>query len=85
MYSRWQLAIKYLHSYLTASNSRGHGIHSAFVFDLITKVFNDKKYYPAYDKVEGLRKQLLKPGSEPLHHLPGIPPSQKNMASYYSE
>lgn len=59
MYSKWQLAKKYLNYYLTASNSRGHGIHSTFVFDLISKVLNDKKHYPAYDKVEALRQQLL--------------------------
>jgi predicted O-methyltransferase YrrM len=37
-----------------------HGIHSPFVFDLITKVFEDKKIYPCYDKTESLRKNLLK-------------------------
>ena len=59
MYSRWQLAKKYLNYYLKASNSRGHGIHSPFVFDLITKVLNDRSHYPEYDKVEALRQQLL--------------------------
>jgi predicted O-methyltransferase YrrM len=59
MYSQWQLAKKYLNYYLTASNSRGHGVHSPFVFDFITKVLNDKQHYPAYDKVEDLRQQLL--------------------------
>jgi predicted O-methyltransferase YrrM len=60
MYSKWQLAWKYLHYYLTASNSRGHGIHSPFVFEFITKVLNNKQHDPEYDQVEGLRKQLLK-------------------------
>ena len=59
MFSKWQLAVKYLHYYLNASNSKGHGIHSPFIFDFITKVLNDKQHYPEYDKVEGLRKQLL--------------------------
>lgn len=59
MYSKWQLAQKYLNYYLRASNCRGHGIHSPFVFDLITKVLNDKKHYPEYDEVESLRQQLL--------------------------
>jgi len=59
MYSKWQLAVKYLNYYLKASGSSGHGIHSPFVFDLITKVLNDKSHYPEYDKVEGLRQQLL--------------------------
>ncbi len=59
MYSRWQLAKKYLNYYFTASNGKGHGIHSPFVFEFITKVINDRSHYPAYDKVEGLRWQLL--------------------------
>jgi predicted O-methyltransferase YrrM len=60
MYSKWQLAGKYLRYYLTASGSKGHGIHSPFVFDFITNILNDKKHYPEYDKVEELRLQLLK-------------------------
>ena len=59
MYSKWQVAAKYFKYYLTSSSGRGHGIHSPFVFDLIIKVLNDKKHYPAYDEVEGLRQQLL--------------------------
>lgn len=59
MYSRLQLVAKYLNYYFTASSGKGHGIHSPFVFDFITKVLNDKAVYPAYDKVESLRKRLL--------------------------
>jgi len=60
MYSPLRLAFKYIYYYLTATNGRGHGIHSPFIFDFIKKVLNDKNYYPAYDGVEQLRKQLLK-------------------------
>src|SRR5688572_16190881 len=60
MYSLFQLATKYLHYYFTASNSKGHGMHSPFVFEFITKVLNDKTKYPAYQQVEDLRKQLKK-------------------------
>lgn len=59
MYSSWQLAIKYLKYYFTASNGKGHGIHSPFVFEFITKVLCDKKKYEEYNVVENLRKQLL--------------------------
>ena len=59
MYSSWQLAKKYLTYYLTASNGKGHGTHSPFIFHFITNVLNDTKYYKEYEKVEGLRKQLL--------------------------
>jgi predicted O-methyltransferase YrrM len=59
VYSSFQLAYKYLHYYLTASNGKGHGIHSPFVFEFITKVLNDKEIYPAYRRVEELREKLL--------------------------
>lgn len=60
MYSKFQLSLKYLSYYLSASNSKGHGMHSPFVFEFITKVLNDKTKYPAYQQVENLRQQLLK-------------------------
>jgi predicted O-methyltransferase YrrM len=59
MYSSFQLAIKYFNYYLTASNSKGHGMHSPFVFEFITKVMNDKAVYKEYDKAETLRRRLL--------------------------
>lgn len=59
MYSKTQLALKYLNYYFTASNGKGHGIHSPFVFHFITRVLNDKTAYPEYKQVEKLRKQLL--------------------------
>ena len=59
MFNRFQLAKKYLHYYLTASNGKGHGIHSPFVFGFIQHVLNDKKDYPCYSTVEQKRKDLL--------------------------
>ena len=60
MYSTFQLGLKYLRYYFSASNSKGHGMHSPFVFEFITNVLNDKTNYPAYSQVENLRQQLLK-------------------------
>ena len=60
MYNRFQLAKKYLHYYLTASNGKGHGVHSPFVFDFIKNVLNDKKNYECYHSIENLRKELLR-------------------------
>ncbi|HLN52873.1 MAG TPA: class I SAM-dependent methyltransferase [Lentimicrobium sp.] len=37
-----------------------YGIHSPFVYDFITKVIEDKNYYISYQKVEELRRRLLK-------------------------
>lgn len=59
MYSRTQLAKKYLQYYFKANNSKGHGTHSPFVFDFIIHVLNDKKEYECYSKIEAVRKELL--------------------------
>lgn len=59
MYTRFQLAKKYLHYYITASNGKGHGTHSPFVFNFIKFVLNDRKTYPFYEKAELLRNKLL--------------------------
>ena len=63
MYSKFQLAKKYLHHYFTASNSKGHGIHSPFVFDFIQHVLNDKRDFYAYATIENLRGRLLNDSS----------------------
>src|SRR5262245_27886936 len=60
MYSKSQLLLKYLQYYFVASNGKGHGTHSPFVFEFITKMMNDKTVYPEYAKVESLRDRLLK-------------------------
>ena len=36
-----------------------HGVHSPFVFDLVTKCFYDKKQYPEYSILNNYRKSLL--------------------------
>lgn len=59
MYSSFQLIKKYATHYLTASNGKGHGVHSPFVFDFIKYVLNDKKPYPCYSTIESCRKKLL--------------------------
>jgi predicted O-methyltransferase YrrM len=58
MYSSSQLALKYLQYFLTASNGKGHGVHSPFAFEFITKVLNDKTQYSCYKEIEQLRSQL---------------------------
>jgi predicted O-methyltransferase YrrM len=60
VYNHFQLGFKYLSYYLTASNGKGHGTHSPFIFHFINKILNDKKHYAEYDKVEKLRSWLLK-------------------------
>ncbi len=36
-----------------------HGIHSPFVFDLVTKCFYDKQNYPEYSILKDYRQSLL--------------------------
>lgn len=59
VYSVSQLAKKYFQYYISASNSKGHGVHSPFVFDFIKFVKNDKRQYTCYYEIEKLRKKLL--------------------------
>jgi predicted O-methyltransferase YrrM len=59
LYSHFQLAKKYLYYYLTASNGKGHGIHSPFVFDFIKNILNDTIKYECYSLIEQQRKILL--------------------------
>lgn len=58
-HTAFQLAKKYISYYLTASNGKGHGIHSPFVFEFIKYVLNDRTYYQIYEKAETVRKELL--------------------------
>ena len=58
MYSRLQLTGKYIRYFVTASNGRGHGIHSPFVYDFIKKVLRDKEEYECYKPIEEIRKRL---------------------------
>lgn len=36
-----------------------HGVHSPFVYDLVTKCFHDKTNYPEYEVLKNYRKSLL--------------------------
>lgn len=64
VYSPLQAAAKYFKYYIHAANSKGHGTHSPFVFEFITKVMNDFTKYYDYERVETLRKKLLQDKTE---------------------
>jgi predicted O-methyltransferase YrrM len=60
VYNSFQSGLKFLNYFFTASNGKGHGTHSPFIFHFINKVLDDKTHYPEYDKVEDLRSELLR-------------------------
>lgn len=60
MYNRFELAKKYISFYLKASNGKGHGVHSPFVYEFIEQVLNDRTTYAGYAKPEALRQEMLR-------------------------
>ncbi|MGB6267787.1 MAG: class I SAM-dependent methyltransferase, partial [Olleya sp.] len=50
--------IKSYFKFLKRSTNQ-HGVHSPFVFDLVTKCFYDTQNYSEYSKIKSYRKQLL--------------------------
>jgi predicted O-methyltransferase YrrM len=60
MYSRLQIARKYIRYYLSASNGKGHGVHSPFVYDFIRNVLNDRRHYASWEQIELLRAKLVR-------------------------
>ena len=60
MYSRFQIAKKYAQFYVHASNGKGHGVHSPFVFDFVINVLNKRKSHPSFRLIEHYRSALKK-------------------------
>ena len=58
MHSNAQLAFKFIKYYLSASNGKGHGIHSPFVYDFIRKVLNKTNAPENAAQIEARRKSL---------------------------
>ncbi|APY10020.1 methyltransferase [Seonamhaeicola sp. S2-3] len=50
--------IQYIKFLIKSTNQ--HGVHSPFVFNLVTKCFYNKNDYPAYNQIKKYRKSLLK-------------------------
>jgi predicted O-methyltransferase YrrM len=59
MFSKFQMAVKYIHYLLTAYNGKGHGMHSPFVFNFIKNVLNDDRDFYAYKQIEAKRKEYV--------------------------
>lgn len=54
------MVLKFVQYYLTASNGKGYGVHSPFVFDFIINVLNDDRHFYSYDSIEQVRQNVLK-------------------------
>ena len=52
-----QIAKAYIKFFFKAKNE--HGVHSPFIFDLVTKCFYDKTNYPEYEVLKNYRNSLL--------------------------
>lgn len=58
MLNRIQFVLNYLIYFFTSDNE--HGVHSPFVYNLITNVINSRKNKPFYHEIELLRTKMLK-------------------------
>lgn len=58
MYSKPALALKYFKYFITASNGKGHGVHSPFLFDFIERVLNDDRQFYVFHQIEKMRRAL---------------------------
>lgn len=61
MYNHFQLGLKYLRYFFTASNGKGHGIHSPFVYEFVENVllpsYKQKDLFKPIEKIRsGYRK-----------------------------
>lgn len=63
MYSAFQLAKKYIKYYRQAASSKGHGVHSPFVFDFIKFVKNGKQISDCVEDIEAIRQIMLNDNS----------------------
>jgi len=54
----WYRPIQYIKFLLKSSNQ--HGVHSPFVYNLITKCFYDQSNHAVYKDILKYRKELLK-------------------------
>ncbi len=58
-YNKLTILLKYVLYLINASNGRGHGIHSPFVFSFIKKVLNTKTQGDWVNEIENYRATLL--------------------------
>jgi hypothetical protein len=71
LYSTPTLLLKYLHYYWVAANTKGHGIHSPFVFKFIQEILNSKSSLEQIEKnapaVNKILQEIEAASSSKLH------------------
>lgn len=60
--NRFRLLLRYIRYFISSTNE--HGVHSPFVFNLVTKVIYNKKRHYAYGAIGQLRDELLRDETE---------------------
>ena len=56
---RLRLLYKYLIHFFSARNTRGHGVHSPFVFHFTNFILNNNELYYVFPRIEAVRSVLL--------------------------
>jgi predicted O-methyltransferase YrrM len=56
----FRFIFKFLNYQLFAKHRNGHGIHSPFVYDLLTNIIEDETPFYCFENIEKLRSDLLK-------------------------
>ncbi|MBX9779201.1 MAG: hypothetical protein K2X26_02590 [Chitinophagaceae bacterium] len=59
MFAKLRRKWLYVRYWLNASNGKGHGIHSPFVFKLVKEVLNDTRSFYAFEQIANSKKVLL--------------------------
>lgn len=72
--------LQYLKFWLKASNSKGHGTHSPFVYDFIMNVLNDDRVFYCFKELEQARKKYT---SNELYNTKKVDELLFRMVDYY--
>lgn len=59
MMSKYKLVLKYINHTFHSHNSKGFGIHSPFIFHLVTQIIHDYTPFYCYEDIEKQRMKLL--------------------------
>lgn len=73
----WYSLVSYIKFLITSTNQ--HGVHSPFVYDLVTQCFYDQTDYDDYSKISDYRTHVLR--NDSLVEITDLGPGSKKFAS----